>query len=87
VTPGSLAKLWATRPVKEITRHEIEDIVEDAKAKGIPGLRVRRCSRWFLVRLGGIFHIDASSLSSLWRISLTSIRRCAVATNSLAAAS
>jgi|GEM_PF-92830 integrase len=41
VISGSLAELWAKKPVKEITRREIEDIVADAKAKGVPGLRVR----------------------------------------------
>ena len=40
VIPGGLAELWAKKPVAEITRREIEDIVEDAKAKGIPGLAV-----------------------------------------------
>ena len=38
VLPGSLCDVWATRPVTEITRREIEDVVEDAKAKNIPGL-------------------------------------------------
>ena len=41
VIMGSLAALWAKKPVKEITRREIEDIVADAKAKGVPGLAVR----------------------------------------------
>jgi integrase len=40
VIPASLAELWGKKPVKEITRHEIEDIVADAKAKGIPGLAI-----------------------------------------------
>jgi hypothetical protein len=38
VLPGSLCDVWAKRPVTEITRREIEDVVEDAKAKNIPGL-------------------------------------------------
>jgi hypothetical protein len=36
--PGSLCDTWANRPVTVITRREIEDVVEDAKAKNIPGL-------------------------------------------------
>jgi integrase len=38
VLPGSLCDVWGNRPVTEITRREIEDVVEDAKAKNIPGL-------------------------------------------------
>ena len=38
VLPGSLADIWGSRAVEQITRHEIEDVVSDARAKAIPGL-------------------------------------------------
>jgi len=41
VLPGSLCDTWANRPVTVITRREIEDVVEDAKAKNIPGLSAK----------------------------------------------
>lgn len=41
VLPGSLADVWGHRPVGEISRREIEDVVEDARAKGVPGLGIR----------------------------------------------
>ena len=41
VLPGSLCDQWGKRPVAQITRREIEDVVEDAKAKRIPGLKAK----------------------------------------------
>ena len=41
VLPGSLADVWGGRHVSLVTRREIEDIVDDARAKNIPGLGVR----------------------------------------------
>jgi integrase len=38
VLPGSLCDVWGSRPVRAITRHEIEDVVADARTKAIPGL-------------------------------------------------
>jgi integrase len=38
VLPGSLCDVWGNRAVTVISRREIEDVVEDAKAKNIPGL-------------------------------------------------
>jgi integrase len=34
-----LADVWGRRPVSQITRREIEDVVADARTKAIPGLR------------------------------------------------
>ena len=39
--PGSLCDVWAKRPVTEITRRELEDVIADATAKTIPGLIAR----------------------------------------------
>ena len=41
VLPASLCDVWGNRPVTVITRREVEDVVEDAKAKTIPGLKAK----------------------------------------------
>ena len=38
IIKGSLADVWASRPVKQIDAHDIITVVEDATRNGIPGL-------------------------------------------------
>lgn len=39
---GGLAERWATRPVAEITGHDIHDLVGEIRVVGIPGVAARR---------------------------------------------
>lgn len=41
VVAGSVAALWADRPVNEIDGHDIHTMVDDARKNGIPGLKAR----------------------------------------------
>jgi integrase len=41
VLPGSLCDLWGSRPVAKITRHELENVIADAREKNIPGISAR----------------------------------------------
>ena len=41
IIPGSLVITWADRPVTEIDGHDIHAVVDDARKRGIPGLKRR----------------------------------------------
>jgi integrase len=41
IIPGSLVVTWADRPVTEIDGHDIHSVVDDARKRGIPGLKRR----------------------------------------------
>jgi integrase len=38
VLPGSLADMWADKPVADIDGHDVHTVVDDARRRGIPGL-------------------------------------------------
>jgi integrase len=41
VMPGSLAATWADKPVTDIDGHDIHAVVDDARRRGVPGLKSR----------------------------------------------
>jgi integrase len=41
VMPGSLAATWADRPVTDIDGHDVHAVVDDARRRGVPGLKAR----------------------------------------------
>jgi integrase len=39
--PGGLASRWAVRPVAEITAHDVYELIEDCRRRGVPGREFR----------------------------------------------
>ena len=35
---GGLSHRWASKPVRDITKHDIQDVVDEARDRGVPGL-------------------------------------------------
>ena len=81
--PGGLAERWAKRPVASITAHDVHDLIDEVRRRGIPGLVRRRAkssqvsdsqARVSLARLSKFFAwamghrlIEKNPCAGVWR--------------------